>query len=207
MAQTKSSKRWLAEHRSDPYVRRAKEEGLRARSAYKLLEIQKIYKLLRPGMLVVDLGAAPGSWSEIAVRCVKPNGQVFALDILPIQPLVGVTFLQGDFTDSEVFASLEQLLDGQKVDVVLSDMAPNLSGIADLDQARSLELAEAALKFTLKTLKADGTFLLKVFQGHDFQGFLKKMRDNFQEVKSIKPEASRSRSKEIFLLAKKAKSH
>lgn len=209
MSKTKSSSsvKWLAEHRSDAYVKRAKKEGLRARSAYKLQEIDADYKLLHSGMMVVDLGAAPGSWSEFAAKKVGANGAIFAVDLLPIQPISNVKFLQGDFTNEKTIITLQSLLQGRSIDIVLSDMAPNLSGCNVADQARMLLLNEAALNFSKQVLKKGGNFLVKVFQGEGLIEFIKVLRQGFNEVKTIKPSASRSRSKEIFLLAKGFKSY
>lgn len=195
-------KAWMKEHVADAYVKRARAEGMRSRAAYKLEEIAGHDRLLGPGMLVVDLGAAPGSWSQVAARRVAPGGRVIALDLLDMPGLAGVTFICGDFRDLEVVKALEHALSGQKVDLVLSDLAPNLSGIAATDQARALELAELALGFALKHLKPQGKFLVKVFQGAAFEGFLKILRSRFRTVAVRKPEASRSRSSEVYLLAK-----
>ncbi len=194
-------KAWMKEHVADAYVKRARAEGMRSRAAYKLEEIAGHDRLLGPGMLVVDLGAAPGSWSQVAARRVAPGGRVIALDLLEMPGLAGVTFIHGDFRDLEVVEALEHALSGQKVDLVLSDLAPNLSGIAATDQARVLELAELALDFALKHLKPQGKFLVKVFQGAAFEGFLKNLRSRFRRVTVRKPEASRSRSSEVYLLA------
>lgn len=196
-----SSNRWLKEHFSDIYVKRAKQEGFRARSVYKLMEIQERYKIIKPNMVVVDLGASPGGWSEYVVKLVSPGGKVFALDILPMQPINGVEFIQGDFTQNNVVQDLYTRLNDLKVDAVLSDMAPNLSGLSIVDQVRSTDLSERAFVFAKKVLKPDGLFLTKTFQGAGFNTFLKRLRHNFAQVKVIKPEASRSRSSEIFLLA------
>jgi len=201
MAKSKSSKIWLHEHNQDIYVQRRTKEGQRARSVYKLEEIQARYKILKSGYNVVDLGAAPGSWAEYAAKIVGATGSVVAVDLLPITPIPNVTFYQGDFTDKAIKNKILEHFQNKQADVILSDMAPNLSGIAIADQARSIELAEAALTFALETLKPNGTFLVKVFQGEDFPAFYKKMQQAFSSVKTIKPDASRSRSKEIYLLA------
>jgi 23S rRNA (uridine2552-2'-O)-methyltransferase len=195
-------KAWMKEHVADAYVKRARAEGMRSRAAYKLEEIAGHDRLLGPGMLVVDLGAAPGSWSQVAARRVAPGGRVIALDLLDMPGLAGVTVIRGDFHDLEVVEALEHALSGQKVDLVLSDLAPNLTGIAATDQARALELAELALEFALKHLKPQGKFLVKSFQGAAFEGFLKNLRGRFRTVTVRKPEASRSRSSEVYLLAK-----
>ncbi|MGH6629262.1 MAG: RlmE family RNA methyltransferase [Burkholderiales bacterium] len=194
-------KAWMQEHVADRYVKRARAEGMRSRAAYKLEQIAGRDRLLGPGMLVVDLGAAPGSWSQVAARRVAPGGQVIALDLLDMPGLAGVTFIRGDFRDAEAVGALEHALAGRKVDLVLSDMAPNLTGIAATDQARALELAELALDFALKHLKPQGKFLVKSFQGADFESFLKRLRVRFRAVAVRKPEASRSRSNEVYLLA------
>lgn len=200
MSRSKSSKRWLEEHFSDDYVKRAKKEGYRSRAAFKLLEIQEKDRLIKPGMNIVDLGAAPGGWSQVAIQLLKDKGRVFALDILPMDDLVGVEFIQGDFEEEAVANELLSLMGGAKADSVLSDMAPNVSGIKSVDQARMMNLAECALAFAKKVLKSEGCFLVKVFQGEGFDAFLKEMRESFQKVKTRKPKASRDRSKELYLL-------
>jgi 23S rRNA (uridine2552-2'-O)-methyltransferase len=192
----------MQEHVADAYVKRARAEGMRSRAAYKLEQIAGHDRLLGPGMLVVDLGAAPGSWSQVAARRVAPGGRVIALDLLDMPGLAGVTFIRGDFRDGEAIEALEHALAHRKVDLVLSDMAPNLTGIAATDQARVMELAELALGFALKHLKPQGKFLVKVFQGAGFEGLLKNLRSRFRTVAVRKPEASRSRSSEVYLLAK-----
>ena len=202
MTKSKSSKRWLREHFQDKYVRQAQKGGYRARSAFKLLEIQQKDHLIKPGMIVVDLGAAPGGWSQVVVELLKGKGSVFALDILPMEPLRGIEFIQGDFHEEKVAQELLQRMQGQKADLVLSDMAPNISGIAVADQARAMYLAELALDFAKLVLKPGGNFLVKVFQGADFEEFLKNMRACFAKVITRKPQASRGRSKEVYLLGK-----
>ena len=202
MKKSKSSRRWLKEHFSDPYVKRALQEGVRARSFYKLEEINQHYKIIKPGMTIVDLGAAPGGWSEIAVKLVGQKGKVYALDILLMEPIVGVDFIQGDFSDYSVVDSLINKIGQHVVDVVISDMAPNMSGIVDVDIPRSMNLVESAFNFAILALKKDGAFLTKIFQGEGFDEFLKLLRSHFKEVISIKPKASRSRSRELYLLAK-----
>ena len=192
----------MQEHVADAYVKRARAEGRRSRAAYKLGEIAVRDRLFRPGMVVVDLGAAPGGWSQVAAEQVAPRGKVIALDLLEMAPVAGVVLLRGDFRDNAVVAELERTLGGQPVDLVLSDMAPNLSGIAATDQARAVELAELALDFALKHLKPQGNLLVKVFQGAGFDEFLRTLRSRFQSVAVRKPEASRSRSSEVYLLAK-----
>lgn len=192
----------MREHLNDSYVKRAQAEGYRSRAAYKLAQIAERDKLLRPGMLVVDLGAAPGGWSQVAAQAVKPGGQVIAVDVLDMPELPGVRFLRGDFHDAATLAELEQRLGGQRVDLVLSDMAPNISGIADVDQARAMALAELALDFALNHLKPEGNFVVKLFQGAGFEQFVKALRGQFRQVLTRKPEASRSRSSEVYLLGK-----
>jgi len=195
-------KSWMQEHVADAYVKRARAEGMRSRAAYKLAQIAERDRLLKPGMIVVDLGAAPGGWSQVAAERVGPRGRVIALDLLDMAPMRGVTFIRGDARDDAVVAKLENALGGQKADLVLSDMAPNLSGIAATDQARALELAELALQFAMKHLKPQGNFLVKAFQGSDFEDFLKMLRSRFTAVAMRKPEASRSRSSELYLVGK-----
>ena len=195
-------KDWMKEHVADAYVKRAKAEGMRSRAAYKLDEIAARDRLLKPGMIVVDLGAAPGGWSQVAAERVGPRGRVIALDVLEMRGLAGVIFVLGDFHDAKSVEALERALGGAKADLVLSDMAPNLSGIAVSDQARALELAELALDFALKHLKPQGNFLVKTFQGAGFDSFLKTLRSRFGSVAVRKPEASRSRSSEVYLVGK-----
>lgn len=207
MARNKSNKAWLHEHVTDAYVKRAQVEGYRSRAAYKLQQIAARDKLFKPGMAVVDLGAAPGGWSQIAAQAVAPGGWVLALDILEIDPIQGVTFMRGDFHDNKVLAELEQLLAGDAVDLVLCDLAPNISGIASADQARAVGLAELALDFAVRHLKPQGNFLVKMFHGEGFDPFVKALRGHFGQVLTRKPEASRSRSSEVYLLGKGLKSH
>jgi len=195
-------KSWMQEHVSDAYVKRARAEGMRSRAAYKLDEIAVRDRLLKPGMVVVDLGAAPGGWSQVAAGRVGPRGRVIALDILEMPSLAGVTFLRGDFRDDATLAELERVLAGQRADLVLSDLAPNLSGIASSDQAQALELAELALDFALKHMKPKGNFLVKTFQGAGFEEYLRSLRGRFSAVAVRKPEASRDRSREVYLLGK-----
>lgn len=202
MARSKSSARWLREHFTDEYVKRAQEEGYRSRAAYKLLEIQEKDRLLRPGLTVVDLGAAPGGWSQLAARLVGGQGAVIALDVLPMEPLAGVEFIQGDFRETEVLERLMAMLNGRPVDLVISDMAPNTSGIKAVDQPRVMYLAELALDFAQDRLRPGGGFLVKVFQGEGFDPFLKNVREAFATVVARKPKASRARSAEQYLLAR-----
>jgi 23S rRNA (uridine2552-2'-O)-methyltransferase len=193
-------KDWMQEHVADRYVKRARAEGMRSRAAYKLAQIADRDRLLAPGMVVVDLGAAPGGWSQVALERVGARGRVVALDVLDMAPLHRVTFIRGDFRDVSVLEELERAV-GSKVDLVLSDMAPNLSGIATVDQARALELAELARDFALKHLKPQGNLLVKTFQGPGYEGLLKALRSRFRTVVTRKPEASRSRSSEVYVLA------
>ena len=195
-------KNWMQEHVADAYVKRARNEGMRSRSAFKLEQMAERDRLFRPGMTVVDLGAAPGGWSQIAARRVAPGGRVIALDVVDMVSLPGVTFVRGDFRDQAAVEALERELGGRQADLVLSDMAPNLSGIGSLDQARSLELTELALEFALNHLKPQGNFLVKTFHGSGFDSFLRRMRRHFREVLTRKPEASRSRSSEVYLLGR-----
>jgi 23S rRNA (uridine2552-2'-O)-methyltransferase len=202
MARSKTSKAWLQEHVSDHYVHQAQKDGYRSRAAYKLLEIDDKDKLLKQGMWVVDLGAAPGSWSQVARRKVGDAGRVFALDILPMDPIHGVEFLQGDFREDAVLSQFTELLNGRLVDLAICDIAPNISGMAVIDQARSFHLCELALEFCRDWLKPGGHFLVKTFQGSGYNEFMQQMRDTFQTVVSRKPAASRDRSTEIYLLGK-----
>lgn len=205
MKRTRTSKAWMQEHVSDEFVKRAQREGYRARAAYKLMEIDDKDHLFKPGMLVVDLGSAPGSWSQVATQRLQGKGRVIALDILEMQPLPGVEFLQGDFREEGVLAQLESMLEGRQVDLVISDMAPNISGISLVDQARVAHLAELALDFAMDWLKPGGHLLVKVFAGSGFDEILQAMRQSFQQVVTRKPKASRDRSSEIFLLGLKKK--
>lgn len=205
MAKKKSSRAWAQRHIQDPYVKMAQQKGYRARAAFKLTEILDAEKLLRRGDIVVDLGSAPGSWSQVARERLLAaggvlDGRVIALDLLPMEPVAGVEFIQGDFREDGVLAQLHERLQGQPVDLVISDMAPNLSGIAVSDQARAMHLAELALEFALAHLKPGGNFLVKVFQGAGFDAFRKAMAAAFAKVLARKPEASRGRSKEVYLL-------
>lgn len=201
MKRSKSSQRWLKEHFGDPFVRRAQKEGLRSRAAYKLEELVERDRLLRPGMVVVDLGAAPGGWSQVAAQHLGDRGRIVALDVLPMPAIAGVAFIEGDFREAEVLARLESELGGRPVDLVLSDMAPNMSGVAVVDQARAMELAELALDFARRHLVAGGDFLIKLFQGAGFDAYLKDLRRDFAKVTMRKPKASRARSREVYALA------
>jgi 23S rRNA (uridine2552-2'-O)-methyltransferase len=198
---SRSSARWLKEHFADPFVQRAQSEGWRSRAVFKLEEIDRRVKLLKPGAVCLDLGAAPGAWSQYAVRRVGARGRVVATDILPMAELPGVEFVQGDFREPEVFDRVLHLLPERQVDVLLSDMAPNLSGVDAIDQPRTMHLAELALEMAGRTLKPGGNALIKVFQGSGFVELLQDARRQFGRVKLLKPEASRSRSPEMYLLA------
>lgn len=200
MSRSKTSKQWLKEHFDDVYVKRSQEEGYRSRASFKLLEIQAQDKLIKSGMRVVDLGAAPGGWSQVAARLAGSKGQVIASDILPMDALPDVEFLQGDFTEPEVLESLLGLLNDRQADLVISDMAPNMSGMRDIDLPRVMYLAELALDLARTVLKPGGGFLVKVFHGEGFEELQKELRSSFASVKVRKPKASRARSSEIYLL-------
>jgi 23S rRNA (uridine2552-2'-O)-methyltransferase len=198
----KSSKAWLRRHVTDAYVRRAKEAGYRSRAAFKLLEIDRKDRILRPGMRVLDLGAAPGGWSQVAAERVQPGGKVVAVDLLAMQPIPGVTILTGDFRAADLAGAL-----GGEADVVLSDMLPKVTGVPLVDQARAAELMLAAIDTCAKLLKPDGIFLTKIFQGDAFDDVVKELRSTFQTVAARKPAASRSESRETYLLARGRKTH
>ncbi len=202
MARNKTSKAWMQEHVNDPYVRKAQAEGMRSRAAYKLQQLAERDKLLKPGMTVVDLGAAPGGWSQVAGRVAGETGRVVAVDLLEMTPVAGVKFIHGDFGEDAVLAEVQQAIGGGGVDLVLSDMAPNISGVASVDQARSVALAELALDFAVNHLKPQGNFLVKVFQGSGFEALVADIRRKFVQVMIRKPEASRSRSSEVYVVAK-----
>ena len=201
MARSKSSKRWLNEHFDDEYVRRAQQEGYRSRAIYKLIEIQQKDKLLKPGMTVIDLGAAPGSWSEYAVRKLGGKGRMIALDILPMEPIEGVEIIQGDFREDDVLAQLLDLIGESGADLVISDMAPNISGMEVVDIPRSYYLADLALDLARQVLKPGGGLLVKLFQGEGFDDYQKALKQSFKRVVMRKPKASRARSREIYALA------
>ena len=201
MSRSKSSQRWLREHFADPYVKKAQAEGLRSRAAYKLEELIERDRLLKPGMVVVDLGAAPGGWSQYVRQALGDGGRVLALDILEMPPLAGVEFLHGDFREDAVLSQLETLLDGQRVDLVLSDMAPNMSGVDVVDQARAMHLAELAMEFADNHLRPGGAFLIKLFQGVGFDDYVRELRRRYDKVAIRKPAASRKRSPEVYALA------
>lgn len=203
MKRSKTSKAWMREHLNDVYVQQAKASGYRARAAFKLTEIDDKDKLMRSGMTVVDLGAAPGSWSQVAAARVGSQGQVFALDLLEIAPIPGVRFIQGDFQDDAILREIESALGDREVDLVISDMAPNISGVGVADQARAIGLCELALDFAQSHLKPGGNLLVKVFQGSGFDDFRRAMQDAFEAVVVRKPAASRDRSTEVYLLGKR----
>ena len=202
MKKSTSSKRWLKRHVNDPYVQRSKREGYRSRSAYKLTEIDEKDRLLKGGQVVVDLGAAPGGWSQVLAKKLGPSGKVIAIDLLEMEPVSGVTFVRGDFGTRKGVAAVEAALDGRKADLVISDMSPNITGIAMTDQARTMALAEIALDFALLHLKPDGAFLIKIFQGAGYDEYFKSLRRAFQKVVVRKPDASRDESAEQYLLAR-----
>ena len=199
---SKSSQSWLKEHRDDIYVRQSKVDGYRSRAAYKLLELNKKDLLFKKGMTVVDLGAAPGGWSQVAYRLVQPGGMVLATDILDMEDIPGVVFVQGDFTEISCLDELLKKLGDRQVDLVISDMAPNISGMPEIDQPRAMHLIELAVDFAENKLKKGGSLLMKVFQGEGFEGLLKQLKKDYKSVLSRKPDASRARSKEIYILAK-----
>jgi 23S rRNA (uridine2552-2'-O)-methyltransferase len=205
MARSKSSRRWLAEHFDDQYVKMAQQQGFRSRAAFKLMELDDKYHLLRKGMRVVDLGSAPGSWTQVVQRTLGDSGQVIALDILSMDPLQGVSFIQGDFTEDEPLALLEKALNGQNADLVLSDLAPNMSGMGAVDQPRAMYLAELALAFAEQWLEPGGSFVVKVFHGEGFDDFVKQTRSLFEKVLIRKPSASRPRSREVYILGHRRK--
>lgn len=200
MKPSRTSKQWMQEHLNDPYVKMAQKDGYRARAAYKLIEIDDKDQLIKPGMIVVDLGSTPGSWSQVVVKRLKGQGRVIALDILDMQPIAGVEFIQGDFREASVLDELEKKLNNHLVDLVIADMAPNMSGIADVDQAGAAYLTELALEFSRDWLKPNGHFLVKVFMGQGFEDILQNMRKMFNKVVTRKPKASRGRSTEVYLL-------
>lgn len=201
MARSKSSQRWLGEHFSDEYVKKAQQEGYRSRAVYKLKEIQEKDRILQPCMKVVDLGAAPGSWSQYVTQVVGRKGRVVASDILPLDPLPFVEFVLGDFREDSVLAEILGLLGDEKADLVISDMAPNMSGVDAVDQPRAIYLCELALDMARQTLKPGGTFLVKLFQGEGSEQYIRDVRSSFKVVKVRKPAASRPRSREVYVLA------
>lgn len=202
---SKSSRRWLREHFTDPYVKQAQKDGYRSRAVYKLIEIQERYHLFKPGMRVIDLGAAPGGWSQFVAKLIKPNGKMIALDLLQMEPIEGVEFLQGDFSNEMVLEVLNKQLLGCKVNWVISDIAPNMSGNESIDIPRSMFLSELVLDFALKVLDSSGGLLIKVFQGSGFDALLLEIKRNFKSVIIRKPKASRDRSREVYILARELK--
>jgi len=201
MARTKSSSRWLQRHFDDSYVQKAQQAGYRSRAAFKLLEINERDRILRPGLTVVDLGAAPGGWSQVAAAAVGSRGKVVALDILSMDPLAGVTFLQGDFREQVIFDQMLGLVTPGEVDLVMSDMAPNISGVKAVDQPRAMYLAELALDMASKVLAPGGSLLVKVFQGEGIDDFRRELKHSFAKLTARKPKASRAESREVYLLA------
>jgi 23S rRNA (uridine2552-2'-O)-methyltransferase len=202
MGRSKSSHRWLQEHERDHYVQKSRTEGYRSRASYKLVELDKKDKLLRPGMTVVDLGSAPGGWSQVVADKVGSSGRVIASDILPMDTIADVAFIQGDFTDDAVFEEIMAAMNAAQADLVISDMAPNMSGIRAVDQPAAMYLVELALDLAARVLKPGGNFVAKIFQGEGFDELLKEARERFDRVVIRKPDASRSRSREIYLVAK-----
>ena len=202
MARTKSSRRWLKEHFDDEFVKRAQREGFRSRAVYKLDEIQQRDRIIRPGMTIVDLGAAPGGWSQYALGLIGRKGRIVAMDILPLDPLPGVEFVQGDFRDEAVLEQLLQTVQGQPIDLVMSDIAPNITGVDAVDQPRAMYLAELATDFADKVLRPGGDLLVKLFQGEGFDDLVRDLRSRYDKVVIRKPKASRSRSREVYALAR-----
>ena len=202
MKRSKSSQNWLRRHFDDYYVKEAQKAGYRSRAVYKLLEIQEKDRILKPGMVVIDLGAAPGSWSEVAAPLIGKSGKIIAMDILDIDPIDKVTFIQGDFTEQEIYDSLLENLNGREVDLVMSDLAPNISGTRAVDQPKAMYLAELALDFSNTVLKPGGDLLTKVFQGEGSEQYLKALRESFDKVVIRKPKASRPKSREVYMLAR-----
>ena len=205
MAKTSSSVRWMSEHLNDEFVKKAQKEGYRSRAAYKLLEINGKDQIIKTGFKVLDLGAAPGGWSQVAIKIVGKTGQVIATDILPVESIANVYFLQGDFTEEGIYEKLLSLTKEQKINVVLSDMAPNMSGQISIDQPKSMYLAELALDMATKVLSHNGHFVVKIFHGDGFDNFIQNSRKNFKKVIIRKPKASRPRSKEVYLIASQLK--
>ena len=200
MSKANNSKNWIKEHVKDPFVIQAQKDGYRSRAAYKLIEIEKKYRIIKSGSSAVDLGAAPGGWSQVLSKKIGGNGKVVAVDLLEMPPIKNIDFIQGDFEDEAVLQNVEDKLKNMPVDLVISDMAPNISGIKLVDQQRAIYLNELALEFAKNHLKQNGFFLVKSFVGADFEEYVKNLRLNFKKVFKIKPDSSRSRSSEIFLL-------
>ncbi|MDF2489760.1 MAG: rRNA methyltransferase [Pseudomonas sp.] len=202
MARSKTSLGWLKEHFNDPYVKKAQKDGYRSRASYKLLEIQEKYRLIRPGMSVIDLGAAPGGWSQVTSRLIGGQGRLIASDILEMDSIPDVTFIQGDFTQDEVLAQILEAVGDTHVDLVISDMAPNMSGTPEVDIPKAMFLCELALDLATRVLKPGGDFVIKIFQGEGFDVYLKDTRKKFEKVTMIKPDSSRDRSREQYLMAR-----
>lgn len=202
MARSKSSGRWLKEHVNDPFVKQAQKDGYRSRASYKLIALNERDKLIKPGMLVIDLGSAPGGWSQVASKMVGDSGKLIASDILPMDALPDVDFIQGDFTEETVFDEIMSVIADRPVDVVISDMAPNISGVSSADQAGSIYLIELALDMAQRVLKPNGSFVAKAFQGEGYDEFVQLVREQFQNVFIRKPEASRARSREVYVVGK-----
>ncbi|CAA6817328.1 MAG: Heat shock protein FtsJ/RrmJ @ Ribosomal RNA large subunit methyltransferase E (EC [uncultured Thiotrichaceae bacterium] len=202
MAVSKSSKRWLDEHFDDEYVKRSREDGYRSRAVYKLIEMHQKQKLIRKGMNILDLGAAPGGWSQYCAQINGDAGRVVATDILPVDPMANVEFIQGDFREDDVLEALLEVTGDEKYDLVISDMAPNISGVDSVDQPKSIYLCELALDMSTRTLKKDGNFVVKLFQGAGSDEYVKEVRKHFKTTKILKPKASRQRSREVYILGK-----
>jgi 23S rRNA (uridine2552-2'-O)-methyltransferase len=202
MARSKTSKQWMDEHVNDPYVKKAKIDGYRSRASYKIIEINEKDKIIRPGNIVMDLGSAPGGWSQVVAKLVGESGRVIASDILPMDGILGVSFIQGDFTEAAVYDQILSMLNGDKVDAVVSDMSPNLSGVNTTDQYSSIYLVELALDMARNVLKPDGSFCAKVFQGVGYEEYAKDVRKSFDKVIVRKPAASRARSREVYIVGK-----
>ncbi|KIU45619.1 MULTISPECIES: 23S rRNA (uridine(2552)-2'-O)-methyltransferase RlmE [Pseudomonas] len=202
MARSKTSLGWLKEHFNDPYVKKAQKDGYRSRASYKLLEIQEKYRLIRPGMSVIDLGAAPGGWSQVTSRLIGGQGRLIASDILEMDSIPDVTFIQGDFTQDEVLAQILEAVGNSHVDLVISDMAPNMSGTPAVDMPKAMFLCELALDLATRVLKPGGDFLIKIFQGEGFDVYLKDARKKFDKVQMLKPDSSRDRSREQYMLGR-----
>jgi 23S rRNA (uridine2552-2'-O)-methyltransferase len=202
VARSKSSSRWLKEHFDDPFVKMAQKDGYRSRASYKLLEVQEKDRILRPGMTVIDLGSAPGGWSQVTSRVIGDKGTLIASDILPMAAIADVTFIEGDFTEERVFQQIMDAVGNNPVDLVISDMAPNMSGVRAADQAAAMYLCELALDLASKVLRPGGDFLIKVFHGEGFDAYLRDVRSRFEKVQMRKPASSRDRSREQYLLAR-----
>lgn len=201
MARSKTSLGWLKRHVNDPYVKQAQKDGYRSRASYKLLEVQEKYKLIRPGMSVVDLGAAPGGWSQVTSRLIGGQGRLIASDILEMDSIPDVTFIQGDFTEDAVLAQILEAVGNSQVDLVISDMAPNMSGTPEVDMPKAMFLCELALDLAERILKPGGNFVIKIFQGEGFDTYLKDARKKFDKIQMIKPDSSRGSSREQYMLA------